>query len=90
MWGVDVTSYPAIHTWLRHLYWDIPAFGATTNFEHIKKVCVLYSAPLCSVLLCALTHARKALHEIALADQPVRHHAARAAAGYIAERRVGS
>ncbi|TGZ80856.1 hypothetical protein EX30DRAFT_341184 [Ascodesmis nigricans] len=30
-------DYPAIHTWLRHLYWDIPAFRETTNFEHIKK-----------------------------------------------------
>ncbi|KAL0638594.1 S-glutathionyl-(chloro)hydroquinone reductase [Maublancomyces gigas] len=30
-------DYPAIHKWLRHLYWDIPAFGETTNFEHIKK-----------------------------------------------------
>ena len=33
-----IGSYPAIHKWLRHLYWDIPAFGETTNFEHIKKV----------------------------------------------------
>ncbi|KAL7269272.1 S-glutathionyl-(chloro)hydroquinone reductase [Rhizina undulata] len=30
-------DYPAIHKWLRHLYWDIPAFRETTNFEHIKK-----------------------------------------------------
>jgi putative glutathione S-transferase len=22
---------------MRHLYWDIPAFGNTTEFEHIKK-----------------------------------------------------
>ncbi|OJD19467.1 hypothetical protein AJ78_00535 [Emergomyces pasteurianus Ep9510] len=34
----DIRSgYPAIHHWLRHLYWDIPAFGETTQFEHIKK-----------------------------------------------------
>ncbi|KAI4287969.1 MAG: hypothetical protein L6R35_002775 [Caloplaca aegaea] len=34
----DVRSgYPALHKWLRHLYWDVPAFGATTEFEHIKK-----------------------------------------------------
>ncbi|EEP75520.1 extracellular matrix protein 4 [Uncinocarpus reesii 1704] len=34
----DIRSgYPAIHRWLRHLYWDIPAFGETTEFEHIKK-----------------------------------------------------
>lgn len=34
----DIRSgYPAIHKWLRHLYWDIPAFGETTQFEHIKK-----------------------------------------------------
>lgn len=34
----DIRSgYPAIHRWLRHLYWDIPAFGETTQFEHIKK-----------------------------------------------------
>jgi putative glutathione S-transferase len=31
-------EYPHIEKWLRHLYWDIPAFKDTTNFEHIKKV----------------------------------------------------
>ncbi|KAE9378947.1 hypothetical protein N431DRAFT_396850 [Stipitochalara longipes BDJ] len=30
-------GYPNIHRWLQHLYWDIPAFKDTTNFEHIKK-----------------------------------------------------
>jgi len=34
----DVRSgYPEIHKWLRHLYWDLPAFNETTNFEHIKS-----------------------------------------------------
>ncbi|KAF2492095.1 glutathione S-transferase Gst3 [Lophium mytilinum] len=34
----DIRSgFPALHKWLRHLYWDIPAFGETTQFEHIKK-----------------------------------------------------
>lgn len=34
----DIRSgYPAVHKWLRHLYWDIPAFKETTQFEHIKK-----------------------------------------------------
>lgn len=34
----DIRSgYPGIHKWLRHLYWDIPAFKNTTEFEHIKK-----------------------------------------------------
>jgi glutathionyl-hydroquinone reductase len=34
----DIRSgYPAIHKWLRHLYWDIDAFSSTTQFEHIKK-----------------------------------------------------
>ncbi|PGH06995.1 ubiquitin-activating enzyme E1 [Blastomyces parvus] len=34
----DIRSgYPAIHRWLRQLYWDVPAFGETTQFEHIKK-----------------------------------------------------
>lgn len=34
----DIRSgYPAIHRWLRHLFWDIPAFGETTQFEHIRK-----------------------------------------------------
>jgi putative glutathione S-transferase len=31
------SGYPALHKWLRHLYWDYPAFGSTTEFEHIKK-----------------------------------------------------
>jgi len=31
-------GYPAIHKWLRHLYWTVEAFGpATTQFEHIKR-----------------------------------------------------
>jgi len=34
----DIRSgYPLIHKWMRHLYWDYPAFKDTTNFEHIKK-----------------------------------------------------
>ena len=34
----DIRSgYPHIHRWLRHLYWTNPAFGETTQFEHIKK-----------------------------------------------------
>ncbi|RHZ47173.1 glutathione S-transferase family protein [Aspergillus thermomutatus] len=34
----DIRSgYPAIHRWVRRLYWDIPAFRETTDFEHIKK-----------------------------------------------------
>ncbi|KZF23267.1 hypothetical protein L228DRAFT_246012 [Xylona heveae TC161] len=33
----DIRSgYPALHRWLRHLYWTIPAFHDTTKFEHIK------------------------------------------------------
>lgn len=33
----DIRSgYPAIHRWLRKLYWDVPAFGETTEWEHIK------------------------------------------------------
>ncbi|KAG7288086.1 hypothetical protein NEMBOFW57_007608 [Staphylotrichum longicolle] len=34
----DIRSgYPAIHNWMRHLYWDLPAFRDTTNFLHIKN-----------------------------------------------------
>lgn len=34
----DVRSgYPYIHRWLRELYWNVPAFGETTEFTHIKK-----------------------------------------------------
>ncbi|CCF59449.1 hypothetical protein KAFR_0H00400 [Kazachstania africana CBS 2517] len=29
-------GYPHIHLWLRNLYWNNPAFRATTNFDHIK------------------------------------------------------
>ena len=33
----DIRSgYPTIHRWLRNLYWDIPAFRETTNFDQIK------------------------------------------------------
>lgn len=30
-------DYPYIHDWLRNLYWSVPGFKDTTNFEHIKK-----------------------------------------------------
>ncbi|OKO96910.1 Glutathione S-transferase omega-like 2 [Penicillium subrubescens] len=34
----DIRSgFPAIHRWVRGLYWDLPAFRDTTDFEHIKK-----------------------------------------------------
>lgn len=34
----DIRSgFPAIHRWVRGLYWDLPAFRETTDFEHIKK-----------------------------------------------------
>ncbi|TAQ87535.1 hypothetical protein B7494_g4140 [Chlorociboria aeruginascens] len=33
----DIRSgYPHIHKWLRHLYWNVPAFKNTTEFTHIK------------------------------------------------------
>ena len=33
----DIRSgYPAIHKWLRNLYWNVPAFGETTQFEHVS------------------------------------------------------
>jgi glutathionyl-hydroquinone reductase len=33
----DIRSgYPALHKWLRNLYWKHPAFKETTNFPHIK------------------------------------------------------
>lgn len=34
----DIRSgYPHLHRWLRHLYWDHPAFRDTTEFTHIKN-----------------------------------------------------
>lgn len=34
----DIRSgYPAIHKWMRELYWNVEAFGSTTNFLHIKR-----------------------------------------------------
>ena len=34
----DIRSgYPAIHKWMRNLYWTIPAFKDTANFLHIKN-----------------------------------------------------
>jgi glutathionyl-hydroquinone reductase len=29
-------GYPAIHQWLKNLYWKVPEFKDTTLFEHIK------------------------------------------------------
>ncbi|KAI9830617.1 MAG: hypothetical protein M1819_005427 [Sarea resinae] len=34
----DIRSgYPGLHKWLKNLYWNVPAFGSTTQFEHIKN-----------------------------------------------------
>ncbi|GAB7346903.1 hypothetical protein MBLNU459_g1976t1 [Dothideomycetes sp. NU459] len=34
----DIRSgYPALHKWLRNLYWNDAAFGSTTEFTHIKN-----------------------------------------------------
>lgn len=34
----DIRSgYPSIHRWLRKLYWQVPAFGETTQFDHVRK-----------------------------------------------------
>jgi len=34
----DIRSgYPNLHKWVRNLYWNVPAFGTTTQFEHIKN-----------------------------------------------------
>ncbi|KAF2396656.1 hypothetical protein EJ06DRAFT_533915 [Trichodelitschia bisporula] len=34
----DIRSgFPAINAWLRKLYWEVPAFKDTTQFEHIKN-----------------------------------------------------
>ncbi|KAF8609422.1 glutathione S-transferase [Ceratobasidium sp. AG-I] len=29
-------NYPEINRWMKNLYWNVPAFKDTTNFEHIK------------------------------------------------------
>ena len=34
--GMIRSHYPNIHNWVRLLYWKIPGFQETTNFEHIK------------------------------------------------------
>ncbi|EME40437.1 hypothetical protein DOTSEDRAFT_55656 [Dothistroma septosporum NZE10] len=34
----DIRSgYPALHKWVRELYWKVPAFGETTEFKHIRN-----------------------------------------------------
>jgi len=34
----DIRSgYPALHRWMRELYWNVPAFRDTANFLHIKN-----------------------------------------------------
>lgn len=35
--GMIRHDYPYIHDWLRLLYWKIPGFQETTDFDHIKK-----------------------------------------------------
>lgn len=34
----DIRSgFPALHRWMRNLYWNVPAFKDSTNFLHIKN-----------------------------------------------------
>ncbi|KAJ2900601.1 glutathione-S-transferase [Zalerion maritima] len=34
----DIRSgYPRLHKWMRNLYWNVPAFGQTTDITHIKN-----------------------------------------------------
>lgn len=34
----DIRSgYPALHKWIRNLYWNNDAFGESTQFQHIKR-----------------------------------------------------
>lgn len=50
----DVRSgYPCIHRWLRRLYWQTPAFGETTQFEHVRKG-YTNMRKVCANLLCRL------------------------------------
>ncbi len=34
--GMIRHDYPNIDRWLRHLYWEVPGFKETTDFDHIK------------------------------------------------------
>ncbi|CAG8179428.1 unnamed protein product [Penicillium nalgiovense] len=34
--GMIRHDYPNIHRWLRFLYWKVPGFKETTNFDYIK------------------------------------------------------
>ncbi|SEI34270.1 YALIA101S04e14774g1_1 [Yarrowia lipolytica] len=36
--GMIRHNFPWIHLWLRHLYWQVPAFRDTTDFSHIKQL----------------------------------------------------
>jgi len=56
----DIRSgYPRIHKWLRHLYWDIPAFRNTTEFEHIKKHYTKSHSQINPQVSCSLTSLRR-------------------------------
>ncbi|CDK24338.1 unnamed protein product [Kuraishia capsulata CBS 1993] len=34
--GMIRFDFPNLHKWVRHLYWEVPGFKETTNFDHIK------------------------------------------------------
>lgn len=77
-------DYPHIHKWLRHLYWDIPAFKETTNFEHMKKVfffSILGETEPRGIIGADLGIA---LHDEPLTDQSARHRAAGPGTGHFA------
>jgi putative glutathione S-transferase len=43
-------DYPNINRWMKNLYWNVPAFKNTTNFEHVSafrlgEECVSTSCP---------------------------------------------
>ncbi|KAF2858085.1 hypothetical protein K470DRAFT_278787 [Piedraia hortae CBS 480.64] len=35
--GMVRDTYPVLHNWLKHMYWDHNAFKASTDFRHIKE-----------------------------------------------------
>ena len=49
-------NYPAIHEWVKNLYWNVRGFRETTDFRHIKENVSIALAVLLLMLTIRIVH----------------------------------
>jgi putative glutathione S-transferase len=72
-------GYPYIHKWVRNLYWNVPAFGETTEFTHIKKHYTQSHTQVCLISIFPSSEGEwgENFADVMNTDQPVQYHTSR-------------